>query len=93
MNHIWTAEALVAIRELAKERTVFTADDLYARVPTPPHHNMVGDAFREARRLGLIEMTGQTIQSSRAASKGRRVQVWRQPGTNAVYIEPQGSLI
>lgn len=93
MNHIWTAEALVALRELANERSVFTSDDLYAKVDTPPHHNMVGDAFREARRIGLIEMTGQSIQSGRPLSKGRRIQVWRKAGTNAVYEAPQRSLL
>lgn len=93
MNHVWTLDALAAIRELSEEKSTFTSDDLYLRVSEPPHHNMVGDAFREAHRLGLIEMTGDSIQSSRKAAKGRRIFCWRKVGTNARYTEPQGSLL
>lgn len=92
VNHVWSLDALNAIRELAEERKTFTSDDLYAKVPEAPHYNMIGDAFREARRLGIIEMTGQSIRSTRKLSKGRRVQVWRKAGSEALHVEPQGVL-
>lgn len=93
MNNVWTLDALTAIRELAHEKPTFSSDDLYLKVSEPPHHNMVGDAFREAHRLGLIEMTGDSIQSSRKAAKKRRIFVWRKVGSDARHVEPQGSLL
>lgn len=89
----WEVDALRAIRELAEEKATFTSDDFYSRVTEPPHYNMVGDAFRKARRIGLIEMTGQSIRSKRKSSKGRRIQVWRKAGSTAMHSEPQGVLI
>lgn len=93
MNNVWTLDALVAIRELADTKETFTSDDLYLKVSAPPHHNMVGDAFREAHRLGIIEMTGDSTQSTRRAAKGRRIQCWRKVGSSARHTEAQGALL
>lgn len=92
MNNVWTLDALNAIRELAEEKSTFTSDDFHFRVAEPPDHNMVGDAFRQASRIGIIEMTGQSVRSSRKPSKGRRIQVWRKANTSAMHSEPQGVL-
>lgn len=42
----------------------------------PAEPNVIGAAFRHARKVGLIQGTEQFVKSRRRESKGRRVQLW-----------------
>lgn len=69
--------AVTQIRQLATEREEFTSDDLYPLLEVEPDDpNQIGAAFREAARLGIIELSEKTIRSRRPAAKGRRIQCW-----------------
>lgn len=89
----WEVAALAAIKELAETKSTFTSDDLYDLVPEPPHHNMVGDAFRTAQAMKYIEHTGEWPRSRRPSSKGRSIREWRKAGSTAKSSPPQGVLL
>jgi len=70
--------AFKAVREAAERYDEFTTDDVWPLLDvTPAERNVVGKAFSEACRQGLIVGTERFVRSSRPESKGRRVQVWQ----------------
>lgn len=65
---------------LAQTHAEFTSDDLWITLPDdvrPEHPNSIGPIFRWAAISGLIESTGKIIQSNKAASHARNIQIWR----------------
>jgi hypothetical protein len=72
------ARVLGAVQDAAALNDEFTTDDVWPLLNfTPTERNIVGKAFAEANRIGLIEGTERFIRSTRPEAKGRRVQVWR----------------
>lgn len=69
---------LATIRTVADRGEEFTTDDVWFELDfIPSERNVVGKAFSEANRIGIIEGTERFVQSRRTEAKGRRVQVWR----------------
>lgn len=73
----WFGKALGAVRVLANTRNRFTTDELWSMVPSPTEPRALGAVMQEARRLGLVEPTDQTIPSARPRCHARPVRVWR----------------
>jgi hypothetical protein len=70
--------ALAAVRQAAERYDEFSTDDVWPLLDVAPaERNVVGKAFSEACRQGLIVGTERFIRSSRPEAKGRRVQVWQ----------------
>lgn len=81
--------ALIAVREASRDLDEFTSDDVWPRWgvdPTGDRVNVMGRAFREAKRKGWIEGTERFVQSRREESKGRRIQVWRKRTDQGVLL-------
>ena len=70
--------ALKAVRQASDLHAEFTTDDVWPLLDVAPgERNVIGKAFSEACRRGLIVGTDRFVKSNRTESKGRRVQVWR----------------
>lgn len=70
--------AYQAVLHASDLHTEFTTDDVWPLLDVVPgERNVVGKAFSEACRQGLIVGTERFIRSKRPEAKGRRVQVWR----------------
>jgi len=77
---------LEAVRKAAALYDEFTTDDVWPLLDfTPVERNIVGKAFAEAARLGIIEGTERFVRSNRTEAKGRRVQVWRATQVKALF--------
>ena len=74
-----TAAARI-IDRLAKERTSFTTDDVWALLPEgcETHEpRAMGAAMRAAAKSYVIAPTDRTVNSTRPACHARPVRVWR----------------
>lgn len=72
------ARVLAAVRAASERHAEFTTDDVWPLLGfEPSNRNIIGKAFGEAHRIGLIEGTERFLMSKRTEAKGRRVQVWR----------------
>lgn len=70
--------ALNAVRQAAADLGEITTDDVWPYLGVvPAERNVIGKAFSEASRRGLIVGTERFVKSRRPEAKGRRVQVWR----------------
>jgi len=79
---------LAAVQDAAALNDEFTADDVWPLLDfIPTERNIVGKAFSEANRLGLITGTERFIRSVRPEAKGRRVQVWRAAKLNTLSFD------
>lgn len=68
----------VALNQAIRDNSVLTTDNVWPYLDRPPlERNVVGKAFSEAARTGLIVGTETFVKSTRAEAKGRRVQLWR----------------
>jgi len=77
---------MAAITAAALELDEFSSDDVWDHLAvTPAERNVVGKAFSEANRLGLIEGTERFVKSRRPESKGRRIQVWTGARREALF--------
>ena len=78
-GEMWTAAARCVLERVARSRSEFTADDLWAAGLESPAHgaNAIGSVFTTAARDGLIENTHRTIRSARPGNHARAVPVWR----------------
>lgn len=80
-NGEWMDQAAAAIKWLAANHHLFSADDLRrvmdVRGQEPSHHNAYGAAFRVAALAGVIEPTDATHKSTRPDAHARRLVVWR----------------
>lgn len=69
---------LDAVISASQRYDEFTTDDVWPLLNfVPSERNVVGKAFSEAARRGLIVGTERFIKSTRPEAKGRRVQVWQ----------------
>ena len=74
----WVDQVLELIRWFARQRKIFTADDVRAaagHLPDPPHDNAWGAAFSVAARSNIIRRCGHT-KARHAAAHGRWVGLW-----------------
>jgi hypothetical protein len=72
----WKLEVDLAIAKCARTMTTFTAEDVRALIPEPPHPNALGARFRIARDSGAIVKIGYQ-QSQRPSRHSNYVSVWR----------------
>lgn len=71
------AQVMQALRDAAHALPKLITDDVWPHLAAPPsERNVIGKAFSEANRLGILRPTEQFVKSRRPESKGRRVQVW-----------------
>lgn len=75
----WKAEALAAVRHLARMLPEFTTDDVWARLgDSYPHEpRALGAVMKTAAAAGLIEPTDRIRTSHRPECHARPVRVWR----------------
>ncbi len=74
----WLAKAAQVILAVAKSRATFTTDHLWAAgLESPREPRALGAAVRASSRVGLIEPTGEYVQSGRKDCHRRPVRVWR----------------
>lgn len=77
----WNLLADAALFRLARCRATLTPDDLRAELERCGTHvwrpNAVGAVFARARDRGMIQDTGRTRPSGRAAARRRKVTIWR----------------
>jgi hypothetical protein len=75
----WLADAVEAIRSVARSRLRFTCDDVWAAMGggEETYRSQMGIAFRVAKRAGLIEVDGTYLESRRAPRHRSPVRVWR----------------
>ena len=79
---------LAAVNDAAALNDEFTTDDVWPLLgDLPIEPNLVGKAFAEANRRGLIEGTERFVQSTRRNARGRRVQVWRAAQLNSLSFD------
>lgn len=71
----WLAAAAKLIRDMPRE-TLFTTDDLWAKLAHPPEPRAMGAVVKHASTTGLITATGRYVRSARAACHARPVAVW-----------------
>jgi hypothetical protein len=80
-NAAWTARALDELGTLAHTRPLLSADTLRDRMALlddqPAHHNAYGAVFATAARMGMLERTDRTVESTRPDAHARRLTVWR----------------
>lgn len=79
-------KVLAALRRVAERGVEFTTDEVWFELDfTPTERNIIGKAFAEANRTGIIQGTERFVQSGRSEAKGRRVQVWRATSERALF--------
>lgn len=62
---------------LAEIKSEFTADDVRARLPQPPHPNVIGASFNACAKANVIELAGGFERSKRPEAHGRLLPLWR----------------
>lgn len=72
---------LNALRELARVRPSFTADDLHEelvrrKMRAPEEPNLFGSVFALAISEGFITRGSQVVKSRRPQAKGRNLLIW-----------------
>jgi hypothetical protein len=77
----WLAQAYSAIQHLCAQRFSFTSDDVWAlldarNVPAPREPRALGAVMRQAARDGLLEASGEYVQSERSECHNRPVAIW-----------------
>jgi hypothetical protein len=85
-------EAMAEVRRLADTGEPFTSDDLHDVLDHPDllhtpnaRNNIIGQVFRQARALGLIEPVGVT-QSQQPHRKGGMVRIWQKRKRRLVRV-------
>jgi hypothetical protein len=74
----WAEDARIAIGDLAELGIVFSADDIVSRVGrSAPSPALVGALIRQAHREGLIQPTGQVVESARPSRRRGAIRTWR----------------
>lgn len=78
----WLAQAYRAIQDLCARELYVTSDSVWALldergVPSPREPRALGAVMRQAARDGLLEASGEYVQSEREACHSRPVQKWR----------------
>jgi hypothetical protein len=74
----WSNDALDWIEA---QRSTFTADDLRAALPAPPHANLVGAAFNTASNRELIQVVGYQRSTARSR-RNSLLRIWQTTHTN-----------
>lgn len=78
----WLANAMSAIRLVARSRERFTTDAVWAvldtwKIPPPHEERALGAAMRNAQKNGVCQATDDWSLSVRAACHRRPLRVWR----------------
>ena len=74
----WKAAAWKTVFSLATRMDKFTTDDVWrALCYVPPEPRAMGAIMKRAAKKGIIEATGDFIQSVRVACHRRPLRVWR----------------
>lgn len=72
----WLNRVTAVVKSLARERSHFTTDDIWKKVPTTREPRAMGAVMRDAVAAGLIVGTSQFIKSERPECHRRPLQVW-----------------
>jgi hypothetical protein len=76
----WSDYALLLLKDFARGRAQFSADDFRKQVngvlPDPPSCNAIGGLFLKASKAGVIIHAGY-VKSNRAAAHSRIVGLWK----------------
>jgi len=74
----WTQQAFEVVTALARSGRPFTPDDVWAAgLPRPREARALGPVMMRAVKSGLIEPTGEWINSKQASQHATPVRVWR----------------
>jgi hypothetical protein len=75
----WKDEADEAIRDMARRRAYFTAEDVFevGKLRRPREGRAMGPAMRRAQRDKVIEPTDRFSTAARTSNHARPVRVWR----------------
>ena len=77
----WKAQALTAVKTVARRAKTFTVDDVWpvldtAGVPRPNDSRAMGPVLRKAWREGIIRPTGRHVRSAQVQCHGNLRQEW-----------------
>lgn len=75
-HEAWLEDAVATIIGISHTLPDFSADQLAREMRKPPHANLVGTAFRMAKRAGHIEWVCY-VRSTNKTRKGGSVSIWR----------------
>lgn len=80
-NGDWKLAATAIVRELAKTRTEFTADEIWAVLDslgfTTREHRAMGAVMRQAACEGWIVKTDRFVPTTRPCANRRPVAIWQ----------------
>ena len=78
---VWLAQALEAIRTVARRQEHFTSDDVWAQLGPDEggetFRSQMGNALRDAKAAGYCTTTGTFKVSTRAPRHRCAIRVWR----------------
>lgn len=81
----WKSQAATVVATLAQSGQPFTPDDVWAAgLPRPREPRALGPVMMRAVKSGLIEPTGEWVNSKQASQHATPVRVWR--GTERVRL-------
>lgn len=81
-NSEWFSEALPIVQHMAETNATFSTDDLrpvldeYVAI-VPTDNRVIGPLMAIARESGWVELSGEVIRTSQAASHRSPKHVWR----------------
>ena len=88
-NRDWKAAAAATVRDLARVKATFTADDVWAQLDAlgfaTREHRAMGAVMRAAAMDGWIVKTDRVVPTTRPCANRRPVAVWQSLLTRAQH--------
>ena len=97
--HRFRADFLTAARSVAKAMPSFSSDDVWMALPGwelrdwAPDSGTVGSLMQALKHERLAMPTDRVIKSTRPASKGRAIRVWRSTVSEAEALVAKGQAV
>lgn len=73
----WKESANGIVRKVARERSLFTTDDVWRELGNPREPRAIGAVMQAAKRDGVCVPTNDWALSERVACHARPVRIWR----------------
>jgi hypothetical protein len=78
IDDAWLRDALPVVYDLATTTVEFTADEVWARLPTEPREGrQMGSLMRLAHKRGIIAPTSRDRPSTRPQTHRAPIRIWR----------------
>lgn len=72
----WKVAAMMAVRQIARERREFTTDDVWERIPAVREPRALGAVMQKAAKAGVIEKSDRVRESDRPEAHSNPKAVW-----------------